>query len=308
MSAFARKWLARQRVHDGTLMLVLGVLADASDPAGQASIPQLKIAQKAGLQERAVRTAVAVLERAGILTRRTRSDGGRKGRKPDLVTLAIEREFDLDKEAVKMLRATSPDSQKKGGATSIVTGTECRKQKVGQGVGQPARESVAPSASRVGVYINTLSADTNVRTSGRCWSEKRGRRWRARVRVDGVDLNLGRFPSEAGARGALERALADIDHVIKHPTAGPREPVEAPTGLDLASINPALPDTFTSSWRDQYTIREPISSTGGRPSSRPASEGSLGPGQTQDETSKAAHDDADEATAASSYKAQSKGW
>ncbi|MER9893782.1 helix-turn-helix domain-containing protein [Mesorhizobium sp. M0119] len=222
MSAAARRWLDRQRVEDGTLLMVLRILADSADVAGCCVLSQADIAQWTGLAERSVRGSIALLERAGILTRERRSRGGREGRVPDSTRLQIGQNFDLPKATITDLR--------KGGATEIVTGSECREQQdVVTGILlrlphelQPAHNAVAPSPSRADEEYIPSPETSKTRWSGRVWREGKHGSWRARVRLDGVDMNIGRFKSEAEAACALRDALADVEHAASNRAGTPR--------------------------------------------------------------------------------------
>jgi hypothetical protein len=104
MSKEALKWAAHQRVDDRTLKLVLGALAFTADKGGgECRKCQAVIAAEAGVKVRAVRYALVVLERLEIITRKPRSKG-KYGRTTDLVTLSLDRNFDVSRAAIQAVR------------------------------------------------------------------------------------------------------------------------------------------------------------------------------------------------------------
>lgn len=248
MSASARKWLARLQVRGAAAKLVLSVLADAADKAGRCNLSQAVIAQRAGLGERTVRDALNAAATSGLIRREHRSAGGKTGRIADLIHLAMA--------DVAVVQPANSAGNEAG-----ATGNSCRLRSVVQ----PAESAVAPfsepdpknateSTSRVRVDVYTTSpGEIQPRTSGRVWHEKRLGTWRARVRLDSVDLDLGRHPTEAEATRALEGALADITHAAAHPAGEPRQPHKNHSVLDVAELGAALPDTFSPAWRERYS-------------------------------------------------------
>ncbi len=248
MSSAARKWLARLHVKGAAARLVLGVLAEAADKDGRCNLSQAVIAQRAGLGERTVRDTLNAAETSGLIRREHRSAGGKTGRIADLIHLAMI-------ETVVVQPANS------AGNELGATGNSRRLRSLVQ----PAESAVAPffgpdpknatestSRARVDVYT-TSPGEIQPRTSGRVWLEKRLGSWRARVRLDGVDLDLGRHPTEAEATRALEGALADIAHASAKPSGEPRQPQKNHSVLDVAGLGAALPDTFSRAWRERYS-------------------------------------------------------
>jgi hypothetical protein len=236
MSAAARKWLDRQRVEGATLNLVLRVLADAADKNGRVNLSQPGIATRAGIQERATRGALSVLDQARVISRTRRSDGGSKGRTVDLIHLSMDAEFSITKDAIKRLK------------TNGATGTKCRKQIVGQ----PARKAVAPRPSRV--EYNKLP-DLHGRihnVSGRIWQEKKYSSWRARVRLGGLDLDVGRYETEIEATGALRGALADVEYTLGH-KAGCHPTATLRSDVDFTSVSDTLPGRFSERWKTRFS-------------------------------------------------------
>lgn len=224
MSVAARKWLDRQKIGIATPQIILRVLADAADKRGRCNLSQLGIAARAGLKERAVRKAIAILDDAEIISRVRRSAGGRDGRECDLIMIALDRDFDLSE--------TSAGDKKAVGAT----GTKWPEN----GWAQPARNEsfddgrnrhhmpvakAAPTASRV---ESNKYPDLYGRThqcSGRIWQERKRQKWRACVRFDRLEFDAGRFETEPEAMRALGGALADIKHSIRSKSGSPREPI-----------------------------------------------------------------------------------
>lgn len=244
MSAAARKWLSTVPVKGASVRMILGVLADAADKNGRCNLSQAVIAHRAGVAEITVRRTLASIEEAGLIRREHRSAGGKKGRIVDLIHLNISWV-----QPIKMIVAPTPSAQ--------------------------AKKTNKNNASRARARIYTSQEKAQTLPSGRVWFEKRRATWRARVRLDGVDLDLGRFPTETEAAHALEGALADIEHAGTHRSGSPRSPRPTRKDMDIDTIGAEWPDTFPRGYRDQYEIREPtlVASSGGRPESRPADAG-----------------------------------
>ena len=250
MSKAARQWLSRQHVAGASQNLVLRVLADAADKDGCVKLSQKIIADRAGLGERTARRALDAIEASGILRREHRSAGGRKGRITDLIFLNLDGEPWV--QPAKMAANNVGATGKSGRLQSWV---------------QPAKMAVAPTndpepekpnknnASRArGCSIYTSPDELSARTSGRVWFEKSRGTWRARVRHDGIELDLGRFDTEPDAARALEGALSDIEHATSTKAGTPREPRPSRTDLDVATISDALPDHWSVRWRERYRL------------------------------------------------------
>lgn len=104
MSKEANEWAGRQRIADLTLTAVLKALAFKADKGtAECRAPQSEIAQEVGLTDRAVRSALVVLDQLEIISRHERSRG-RFGRTSDLVILSIGRNFDVSKATVQAIR------------------------------------------------------------------------------------------------------------------------------------------------------------------------------------------------------------
>lgn len=228
MSAAARKWLSRLHVKGAAVNLVLGVLADAADKQGRVNLSQAVIAQRAGVSEVTTRRTLSVLQQSNIIRREHRSAGGKTGRIADLIFLNME--VSAMVQPVKMIGNDRSATDQFDRLQSVV---------------QPIRMIVAPtknddpkntteSTPHARADVDTPFPDRNQpRTSGRVWQEKLRGAWRCRVRHDGVDLDLGRFPTEAEAARALRDALADIEHASRHPAGTPRTPTVNPSALPV---------------------------------------------------------------------------
>ncbi|TIY09722.1 MAG: hypothetical protein E5V16_16295 [Mesorhizobium sp.] len=104
MSKEARTWAARQRVADQTITAVMRAVAWAADKGtGQCRQSQSVLAVEAGLTDRSVRAALAVMERLEIIVRRPQSKG-KYGRATDVILLALDRNFDISRAAVTAIR------------------------------------------------------------------------------------------------------------------------------------------------------------------------------------------------------------
>lgn len=250
MSAAARRWLSRLNVGGASQRLVLAVLADAADKNGRVNLSQTVIAQRSAQGERTVRRALDAIESAGLIRREHRSAGGKTGRIADLIHLSME--------DIVMVQPANLAANKLG-----ASGQNDRLQSWVQ----PANLAVAPTNSadlenatksmpRARADVYTTSPDKiQPQTSGRVWFEKTRGTWRARVRFDSFDFDIGRFPTEAEAASALEGALADIIHACTHRSGEPREPEPKRHSLDVAGLGAAWPDTFSDEWREKYSLR-----------------------------------------------------
>lgn len=249
MSAAARQWLSRLNVGGASQRLVLGVLADAADKAGRCNVSQLVIAQKTSLSEITVRRALSSLQDASIIRREHRSAGGKTGRVADLIQLNMGGNGWV--QPVKMI---GNDGGATGKSRRLQTVVQPVKMIVAPRISQKPKNAIKTTPrARADVY-NTSPSEIQPRTSGRVWFEKSRDTWRARVRLDGVELDLGRFPTEAEAASALQGALADIEHADSHPTGTPRQPQPNGTSFDAAELGASLPDTWSKPWRDAYRL------------------------------------------------------
>lgn len=261
MSATALRWLNRQRVDDGTLLRVLRVLADKADAAGACREPQEEIAAASGANVRTVQRAITLLEQARALSRARRSSG-KNGRLPDLIQLDLTHKIDLSREAIADARSLGATRQTMQVAPVGATRHDERVQHDKSGGCNPTESVVAPTASRAEHRIYTSPETSQTRVSGRIWFDRQRQAWRAAVRLDGVDITLGRHRTEAEAARVLEGALADIEHSASHPSGTPRNP--APMARD--------PGSDLGSWLfgDDVDV-----ASGGRSSGRPAAGSAL---------------------------------
>lgn len=211
MSARAKAWWKRQLVDDETLSAVLKVLAHKADGAGVCAVEQLEIAEAIGKQDRTVRRAMAALEDLGILSRKKRCGHGKPGRVADQITLAIEADFVLSKEAISGV--------KKMGAT----GHECPVGRVA-----PNDENHAPPYKERARSVYTQTSTSNptryLPCSTRVWLEHDRGKWRARLTFSGLGMDLGRFDDEDEARAFADAAIDDAGHSLRRPGT-PRNPV-----------------------------------------------------------------------------------
>ena len=104
MSKEAMTWAEGQKIHDGTVLAVLRAIAWHADKGtGECRKSQEQIGRHAGLSVRAVRYALAILEKLEIVRRRSRSKG-KLGRTTDAIMLSMDRTFDVSKSAIVSLR------------------------------------------------------------------------------------------------------------------------------------------------------------------------------------------------------------
>ena len=122
MSKEATQWAGSQRLSDQTLTTVLKAIAFLADRGTcECTKSQRDIAAYTGLSDRAVRAQLVLLERLEIITRRRRSKGP-YGRDADVITISVDRRFDVSKAAIRALRRAlkatqvpEPDSASKNG-------------------------------------------------------------------------------------------------------------------------------------------------------------------------------------------------
>ena len=103
MSKAAKEWAHRQNIADGAMKPVLVELAYLHQEAREIFPSQAYLAQATGNSERTVREALRLLEIFKVIARKPRSKGAR-GRTSDLFTLALDRNFDLSREAIAAVR------------------------------------------------------------------------------------------------------------------------------------------------------------------------------------------------------------
>lgn len=104
MSKAAMNWAHQQRIADQTLTSLLRAIAFTADKGtGECGKSQADLAAEAGLTERAVRANLVVLERLDIIARHMRYRG-KYGRTTDLITLALDRNFDVSRAAIRAIR------------------------------------------------------------------------------------------------------------------------------------------------------------------------------------------------------------
>ncbi|TIL94527.1 MAG: hypothetical protein E5Y73_11450 [Mesorhizobium sp.] len=193
------------------MVTILRVLADRADKNGRVNESQYAVASRAGMTERTARDSISVLEKAGMLMR-TRRSSGKKGRVADLINLSMGRSFKLSRQAVAALRSVGATGTLMPIAPAGATGTETWVQPAPKRGCNRQEIPVAPMASRGEEELYTSPEVSESRTSGRHWYDRQRLAWRAAVRLDGVDMTLGRFTTEAAAVRAIEGALADIRH------------------------------------------------------------------------------------------------
>lgn len=251
MSARTLRWAQRQRVEDATLKAVLLTLGDAADPAATCGLTQAEIARRAGRKERAVRGALSLLARFEVIRREGRGARGLRGRQPDLIILAIERDFDLSKMEIMEARSPASECREMDGSNRHIN--------AGKSVGASGSVPVAPKSEngdrlyreRARAPINGAplppSDVSTVQTSSRSWWDRSRSMWRAVVRFEGLEMDLRRFSFRDEAEAACRNAVADIEHASTHKAGLPREPVQHP---DLESLNGAA----LSKWFDDESI------------------------------------------------------
>lgn len=204
MSARAKAWWKRQLVEDDTLSAVLKVLAQKADGAGVCAIEQAGIAEAIGKQDRTVRRAMAALESLGVISRKKRCGHGKPGRVADQITLAIETDFAISKEAVAGV--------KKLGAT----GHGCPVGRVA-----PTNENQAAPykehARSVYTQTSTSNPTTSLPCSTRVWPEHDRGKWRARLTFSGLGMDLGRFDDEEEARAFADASMECARHSFVAP-------------------------------------------------------------------------------------------
>jgi len=116
MSAAAMAWAKRQKIADHTMKTALTTLAWAADAESHCWPSQARIAAEMGVSDRAVRSALKLLESFGLIERKARSNG-RSGRTSDMITVAVDREFTVTKPQAKAARRAllNPPKPSSGG-------------------------------------------------------------------------------------------------------------------------------------------------------------------------------------------------
>jgi hypothetical protein len=214
MSAAAKAWLKRQEIDDRKLMVVLSAVADLADTAGVCRADQKKIAEAVGVNERTVRRALTVVEALGLASRDKRCDREGRGRLSDLITLHMDRQFTITTEAVM--------AAKKMGAT----GQNVRLV----GVAPTDENDASPYKARahsVNTQTSTSNPTRSLPCSTRVWPEHDRGKFRARLTVAGLGMDLGRFDDENEALAFADEAMLDVEHSFDHPGT-PRHPVINP--------------------------------------------------------------------------------
>ncbi|EKF41662.1 hypothetical protein NA8A_13634 [Nitratireductor indicus C115] len=114
MSKAAREWFKRQKIEDKSLTAILQALA-ASTEDGVCRITQKKLTSKSGLGERTVRAGISTLEVLGVVHRTKQPGWGKRGRAVDVICLALDLDFDIDREAVLAAKSGKGISGKPAG-------------------------------------------------------------------------------------------------------------------------------------------------------------------------------------------------
>lgn len=201
MSLHAVKWAMAQQIDDATLQAVLTVLAEA-EKKGVCSITQPEIASHAALKERAVRNALALLESFEVIVRTKGGDWRKRGRAADAITLALDRHFDLEKAVIKAARKHGYYRHQ-----MPLVPTDLPAPDAGSPKSVPTDFHYRERARGVECDGNHKETSPNCRTI--VWFERGRQRWRARITVDGLTLNLGRFDTKADADAYAIHAKAN---------------------------------------------------------------------------------------------------
>ncbi|MGN7771810.1 hypothetical protein [Phyllobacterium sp. 22552] len=221
MSSAARKWLDKQAVEDATLRHILKVLADEADTEGACQITQAKVAKRTSLEERTVRRSIILLESVGMLSRSRPSAWHKIGRASDHIYLTLNDVFNLNRDAILAAR--------KAGATG-------HKVPLNSGE-QPDLESASPRPLPIRKTIYGKHCAENSPGfiySSRVWWDVSRSKWRARFRLNGIELDLGRFGSKEEAEDDLAISMSDVKFTSTHRSGSPVNAVKNPSLQNLS--------------------------------------------------------------------------
>ncbi len=224
MSKPARDWLKRQKIDDKGLMSILGVLASVEQD-GVCQITQPRIAEKMDVADRTVRRLLATLEALGVVHRSKQSEWGKRGRASDLIYLSLDLDFNISREAI--LSAKSGDG---------LTGQngQCPNGHFA------AKLSGAPTTSHIMKRIYGKDGAEIHSCVGRVFFENDRQLWRAKLKLDGVELDLGRHEARDLAEAEIYVSIQEIEFTVAHPAGTPIHP----------KINPSLQDLQGASLAD----------------------------------------------------------
>ncbi len=208
MSQHERNWLKRQQIDDKALKEILEGLVAVADN-GVCQITQMRLAKKVGMSDRNIRRCLTVLEALGIIDRSKQTEWGKKGRSTDLIFLSVDRDFNLSKETISAAKSGNGLT----GQMSSVT----QEALTGQ-------MSAAPTSSSLYRYNTSKSVGDSSVCTGRVFYEKGRELWRAKLKFEGLDLDLGRHETEDLAWAEINVAIHDIEFALAHPVGTPVNP------------------------------------------------------------------------------------
>lgn len=236
-------------VEDATVRSVLAALARAANAKGECDLTQQKIAEAAGLKERATRNALSLLDRLDVITREKRGAWKQAGRASDVILIALDRDFSITKGDISMARdAASPSDVMPVNA-----------------MGEPARDAASPSGSHIMKSIYGNDGAEIHRCVGRVWWDSSRKNWRAVFTLDGVDLDLGRHEAKDLAEAEIRLSIRDVEHTTAHSSGTAVNPV----------LNPSLQNLEGKALGDfLFGSDEERRSTAGRAADRRGSGGS----------------------------------
>ncbi|MDV6226310.1 hypothetical protein R2G56_08430 [Nitratireductor aquimarinus] len=217
MSKAAREWFKRQKIEDKSLTAILQALA-ASTEDGVCRITQKKLTSKSGLGERTVRAGISTLEVLGVVHRTKQPGWGKRGRAVDVICLALDLDFDIDREAVLAAKSGKGISGKPAGVPH------------GELSGNFAG---APTLSHIRKSIYGDGGAEIHRCVGRVFFEKDRQLWRAKLKVDGFELDLGRHEAQDLAEAEIRVAIREIEFTAAHPAGTPVHPKLNPSLKNL---------------------------------------------------------------------------
>ncbi|WP_157174145.1 hypothetical protein [Nitratireductor indicus] len=154
----------------------------------------------------------------GVIARSKQSEWGKRGRATDVICLSLDVDFDVSKEDVfaaksgKILSGQMsgvPQSQLSGQMSGAPTLSHIRKSIYGDG----------------GAEIH--------RCVGRVFFEKDRQLWRAKLKVDGFELDLGRHEAQDLAEAEIRVAIREIEFTAAHPAGTPVHPKLNPSLKNL---------------------------------------------------------------------------